>query len=108
MIYEVGTDTRVKDKVIGGIFTITQLVFLILAFIVAVSIILLFNSVIGIIASAVIGVIAGGVFLPFAFITVDKMGGIELASYLLYKFRFKHSQKVFYHYNENYKGRRAG
>ncbi len=103
MNYKIPPDIRGKSKVIGGIFTVTQLLFLVGG---AISGGLFGIGAYNLSKSAIFAVIIGVVFavpwIPFAFVKKHEFGDIELFTYLKYKLMFKHSNKEYLNINENY------
>lgn len=104
MEYEVSPDIREKEKVVGGMFTMTQTVFLGLAFVCGGGFGIMTFSATGNIPLAIFIIVLGSVpFLPFAFIKIPSMGDMELFRYLMIRIKYKKSQKVYVNYNENSK-----
>lgn len=103
MNYEIPPDTREKEKIFGGLFTLTQTIFLALAAVCGGGTFLgLFGSM-GAIPSLLIGVVIGSIFLPFAFIKVESCGNVELIQYIWILFQYQRSQKVYVNINDNYR-----
>lgn len=107
--HTVPPDTRDKEKLFGGKFTISQFIFIILGFIVgglfAYSTFKIYPNIIVILIVFAIGVIP---FLPFSFIKIRKMGDMELFSYLVLKIRYNKKTKKFANINENYRNYMGG
>lgn len=102
--YPIPPDIREREKVVGGIFTVSQTLFLAvgaLLFFLILSIV--YKASNNIIVSAVAGLVAGGIFIPFAFIKKKDYGNVELAQYLIYLYRYKKSKKEFPNVNEHYR-----
>lgn len=101
--HKVPPDTRDKEKLFGGVLTVTQFIAFITFICLGAALGLLFNTVINsiwVIAFFVIlGAIAGA---PFAFYKNRKMGDMELAKLLYLKYLFKKKTKKKIHINENY------
>lgn len=103
--YSIPPDTREKERIIGGIFTVSQLIFLIIGLIVGSALaILAFKTTKNLVFTLIMLAIGIAPFVPFAFVKIKKMGDIELAQYLLYKYKYRHSQHRFLNYNENFRG----
>lgn len=102
--HTVPPDTRDKEKLFGGKFTISQFIFIILGFIVggvfAYTAFKIYPNIIFILIVFAIGVLP---FLPFAFIKIRKMGDMELFSYFVLKMRYRKKTKKFANINENYR-----
>lgn len=106
MEYQVMPDIREKEKIVGGLFTITQTIFLGLSVITGG----LFGLGVFTLTSdpflSVICIVIGAVpFLPFAFVTIESMGKMELFFYLMIKLKYKNGQKIFINLNENKRNR---
>ena len=102
-IYDLPPNTNDKEKVIGGVFTFTQFIFLVIGFLTGGGVALLFKQVFTSYWFAVVGFALGIVpFLPFGFYRVEKMGDIELFRYLVIKFQFRHSHKKYINENINF------
>ena len=105
-MYNIPPDIREKEKIIGGIFTLTQLVFLIVGALVGAAVgWILFRITGSPVFSIIVGIIFILPFIPFAFVTIPSMGDIELFQYVLYKYKFSRSQREFPNINENYRMR---
>lgn len=106
MEYQMMPDIREKEKIVGGHFTITQVIFLAIAVVSGGGLAYLtYNLTNSIPLVILVFIIGTAPFLPFAIITIEKMGKMELAKYLWIKFQYKNSQKVFLNLNENKKNR---
>lgn len=106
MEYKVMPDIREKEKIVGGIFTITQTVPLALAVICGgLSGVGVFNLTGSPVLAIVTIILVAIPFLPFAFIKIEKMGNMELFFYLKVLLEYKNKQKVFVNINENQKRR---
>ena len=102
MEYKVTPDIREKEKIVGGKFTWTQTVFIALALVCGLGLgFLAYTSTESLVLTLLGFVIGAAPFLPFAIITVEKMGKMELAKYLFIKFKFQRKQKTFLNINEN-------
>lgn len=101
--YRMPPDTRDKEKLFGGVFTISQFAFLAAGIGIGGGFGILLYKIIPsffvVVMSLLIGV---GVSAPFAFIKIRKVGDMELAKYLLLKYQYKKKPKRKYHINENY------
>lgn len=102
MEYQVMPDIREKEKIVGGIFTITQVIPLGLALLCGgLSGVAVFSATGDpLIAIFVIAVVATP-FLPFAFVKIESMGDMELFFYLMIRMKYKNQQKVYVNINEN-------
>lgn len=103
MDYNIPPDTREKEKIFGGMFTLTQTIFLVLAVVCGGGAFLLTFSLIGLVPSLILGMIVAIPFVPFAFIKVESCGNVELFEYLIIMWKYNQSQKVYINLNENYK-----
>ncbi len=102
--YTIPPDTRGKEKIIGGIFTVSQFIFLVLGVLVGFAMVLLFFKLTNSFIAAGIGFVLGvGPFVPFAFIKNHELGEMELFSYLRLKRKFKKSRKEYPNVNERYR-----
>lgn len=105
MKYDIPTDTREKEKIMGGIFTISQFIFLVIATVFAIGTgMILLTTIKNIVITLVFMVLAALPFLPFAFIRISKMNNMELFEYCVLKFKSSTQAKQFYNINENYDG----
>jgi len=101
--YQMPPDTRDKEKLFGGIFTITQFIALVVCICLGAGLGLLINMIIPSVWSLIVGIILGAIVgAPFAFYKNRKMGDMELSKYLWLKFLFKRKVKEKIHINENY------
>ena len=102
--YTIPPDTRGKEKIIGGIFTISQFIFLVvgvlLGFLLVIPTYKLTNSFI---ASGIVFVLGVAPFVPFSFVKIHRLGEMELFPYLRLKEKFKKSRKEFPNVNEHYR-----
>ena len=106
MEYQVMPDIRAKEKIVGGIFTITQTIPLGLALLVGGGLgVAVFTATNNIFMAIVVLCVGALPFVPFAFITIEKMGDMELFFYLLIKYKYKKQQKIYVNINENQKKR---
>lgn len=104
MEYEVSPDIREKEKVVGGIFTLTQTIFLGLGLLIGGgTAIMVFTSTGNMILTILDFFILGGIFFPFAFIKIPSMGDMELFRYLMIRLKFVKQQKIYVNFNENNK-----
>ena len=109
MEYQVMPDIREKEKIVGGLFTITQTIPLALALICGGGLaVLTFSSTQNIVMTVIMFIIGAVPFLPFAFVKIEKMGNMELFFYLRIRMKYKKSQKVFCNLNENQRKRLLG
>lgn len=109
MEYQVMPDIREKEKIVGGRFTITQTIFLAVGVVVGGLLgVLIYNLTKSVVLAIITIAIGAAPFLPFAFITIEKMGKMELFFYLWIKFKFDRGQKVFININENKRKRLIG
>lgn len=106
MEYQVMPDIREKEKIVGGLFTVTQTIPLALALICGGGLaVFAFSNFHNIILAIVLFAIGAVPFLPFAFIKIEKMGNMELFFYLKIRMKYKHDQKVYSNLNENQRKR---
>lgn len=107
--YRMPPDTRDKEKLFGGVFTITQFAFLATGIGVGGGLGILLYKIIPSFPLVVICLLLGvGASAPFAFIKVRKVGDMELAKYLFLKYQYKKKPKKKYHINENYQRYKGG
>ena len=105
-MYEIPPDTRGRSKIIGGILTITQLIWVVLGVVVGGMLAMAIYSGTSSLVFTVLGFLIGcAPFAPFAFIKISKVGDMELFSYLMLVLKFRQSNKKFYNYNVNYNGK---
>lgn len=84
-------DTSEKEKIVGGILTLEQALWLAAGFIIFASIFLFFSKFLPIIIATIIALIPGLSFsLPFAFY---RKGGLSLSNYLILKKKFSKKEK---------------
>ena len=112
-MYSIPPDTRDKEKIIGGLFTLTQFLFLIIGFGAGALIAFLLNTfatggdgsmnAVAILFGMTIGM---GIFAPFAFIKIRSMGDMELFKYLICKLKFEKRNKEYPNININQGGDR--
>ena len=106
MEYQVMPDIRAKEKIVGGIFTVTQTIPLALALVTGGTLaVFAFNVTNNIVMAAIMLVVGAIPFLPFALITVESMGDMELFFYLMIKMKYKKQQKIYINLNENQRKR---
>lgn len=104
--HQVPPDTRDKEKIFGGIFTITQFVFLVIGVVLGAIMGLFFYTITqNIIVMAFAFTMGFGVLLPFAFVKIHKMGDMELFRYLVLKVKFSKRIKHMPHININQGGK---
>lgn len=104
--YQVPPDTRDKEKIFGGIFTLTQFAFIVVGVVSGGALGLLVHSLTkSIIATVLAFAIMVVLSLPFAFVTIRKMGDIELYRYLVYRYKYKHRTQHMTHVNINHGGK---
>lgn len=100
--HQVPPDTRDKEKIFGGIFTISQFTFLVLGVVFGALMGLFFYTLTqNIIVMAIIFVIGVLIFAPFAFIKISKMGDMELFKYVILKRKYRQRIKHMPHININ-------
>lgn len=102
-MYKMPPDTRDKEKLFGGLFTISQFICLVVCILIGASFGLLlysiFKSIVVLIFGIILGFIGG---VPFVVYRNRKMGDMELFRYLLLRYKFKKKIKKKIHINENY------
>lgn len=102
--YPIPPDTRGKEKIIGGIFTISQFIFLIIGVILGfVLVAVTFQMTNSFVVAGIAFIIGVGPFIPFSFVKKHELGEMELFQYLRLKQKFKKSRKVFPNINERYR-----
>lgn len=89
-VYQVPPDMKEKEKIIGGILNINQLLWLILGLGIGALIFVMLFKIFGGIPSLVLGVIAATSTTPFIFV---KKKELTLFQYFKYKFAFKRKTK---------------
>lgn len=105
-MYEIPPDTRGKSKIVGGVLTLTQLIWAILAVVCGGSLAMLIYTATNSFFFTIVVFFLGALpFAPFAFIKVSKVGDMELFSYLLLLLKYRRSTKKYYNYNVNYNGK---
>lgn len=101
--YQIPPDIKEKEKIIGGLFTKTQFVFVVAAVICGLGFgYLAFKFTSNAIVFFICLLIGAVPFLPFSFITIRKMGNIELAYFILKKVKYNKSTKNYVNISENY------
>lgn len=106
MEYQIMPDTREKEKIVGGHFTLTQTIFLALGLVAGGGgAIMTFKATNNVLLAIIVLVLLAIPFLPFAFVKVEKMGDKELFFYLLILFKYSQMQKVYINLNENKRNR---
>jgi len=99
--YKMTPDIREKEKVVGGIFTITQTIFLGMGIIVGGGLGLLLWQLTGQFVIGIVGLFIGALpFIPFAFVTIRELGDMELFRYFVIRRRFNQSQRVYVNLNQ--------
>lgn len=103
--YVVPPTVRDQEKIIGGVLTITQTIFLGIGCVLAFTFAQLFYNVSGqnVIIAIAAGAIAGAPMAALAFLKKHDYGDMPIAQYLIYKFFFNHSKKKFPNINENFR-----
>lgn len=106
MEYQIMPDTREKEKIVGGHFTLTQTIFLALGLVAGGGgALFTFKATNSLPLALIVLVLLALPFLPFAFVKIEKMGDKELFFYLLILLKHSQSQKVFINLNENKRNR---
>ncbi len=101
--YSMPPDIRDKEKIFGGIFTMTQFIFLAGGIIIGIALGLFLYQIIPSIIFVIVGIVLGSCLgVPFAFVKIRALGDMELARFLFLKYQFKHKPKQKIHVNENY------
>lgn len=104
-LYQIPPDIHEKEKIIGGIFTLTQFIFIVIAAVVGIGLGMILYGMTASFIAMIIGIAIGALpFIPFGFVKIRKMGDIELFQYLKYKIQYKMSIKEYKNINENYRG----
>lgn len=102
--YPIPPDTRGKEKIIGGIFTISQFIFLIIGVILGfILVAVTFKMTNSFVVAGIAFIIGVGPFIPFSFVKKHELGEMELFQYLRLKQKFKKTRKVFPNINERYR-----
>ena len=108
-IYKMPPDTRDKEKLFGGIFTLSQFICLGIGVVIGMLLAILFNSIFPGLVSVLIGLGIGvAIGLPFAVIKIRKMGNMELLKYIFLNIKFNKKTKKKIHVNENYQRSKGG
>lgn len=103
--YVVPPDVRDDEKIVGGIFTKSQFIFLILGFVGGMALTILLYSMTKNFVIAAFGLIIGlTIAVPFAVIKIRSAGDMELFKYLVKKWKYKKRQKEYKNISDNYKG----
>lgn len=102
-LYKVSADTSEKEKVIGGIFTAVQGVFLSVGIIMCGVIFLIFQSVMPAVFALIFGASCGGVFI-YLFV-FKKKEDLDFATYLKLRKNYRSKTKYLLNYPENLKDR---
>ena len=88
MEYQVMPDIREKEKIVGGLFTITQTIPLALALICGGGLaVVTFSATQSIVMTVIVFIIGAAPFLPFAFIKIEKMDRSVLMTLHLLKLK---------------------
>lgn len=94
--YAVPPDTKEKEKILGGIFTLTQFFWMVGAFMGGLGMFALVYLVTKLVPLGLIfGLIGAGVFVPFIFV---KKHNLTLFEYLVRKHKFKQKNKRIYNH----------
>lgn len=103
--YAIPPDIREKEKVVGGILTVSQTILIAvggaLSFVLVQGIFKLSNNIV----LALLGLLP---MIPTLFLALYKKhdyGDMELTQYLIFKWKFDHSRKEFPNINENFRKR---
>lgn len=108
-MYKMPPDTRDKEKLFGGMFTLSQFICLAIGVVIGMLLAVLFNSIVPSIISVVIGLAIGlAIGLPFAVIKIRKMGNMELLRFIFLNIKFDKKIKKKIHVNENYQYSQKG
>ena len=103
--HQVPPDTRDKEKIFGGIFTMSQFIFLVAGVLIgAVLGLSLYGITQNLIVMAVAFVFGVLTCVPFAFVKVRRMGDMELFKYVILRFKFSKRIQDMPHINTNYGG----
>lgn len=104
--HQVPPDTRDKEKIFGGIFTLSQFIFLIIGVIVGALIGMMLYTMTGnLVVMAIAFVFGALLFVPFAFVKIRSMGDMELFRYVILRFKYTKRIKDMPHINTNYGGK---
>lgn len=103
--YVVPPDVRDEEKIVGGIFTKSQFMFLVIGFIGGMALTILLYSMTKNFIIAAFGLATGLIVtFPFAVIKIRSAGDMELFKYLVKKWKYKKRQKEYKNISDNYKG----
>ena len=102
--YPIPQDIHEKEKIIGGMFTISQFIFIALG---AVSALFggigIYTATNNLMATGATMVICAAIFVPFGFIKVRKYGDVELFQLVLMKIKYAREPKEYLNISENYR-----
>lgn len=102
--YPIPQDIHEKEKIIGGMFTITQFIFIAIG---AVSALFggigIYTLTDNLIATAITMIICAGIFVPFGFIKMRNYGDVELFQFVLMKIKYAREPKEYLNISENYR-----
>ena len=102
MEYEVSPGIRAVAKTVGGIFTVTQTIFLGLALLTGGGLgLITYRATSSIPLTILVFILGASPFLPFALIKIEKLGDMELFPYLMLRLRYHYSKKVYININDN-------
>ena len=103
--YMVPPDVRDDEKIVGGIFTKSQFIFLVLGFVVGMALTIgLYSMSKNFMFSALGMVVSLIIAFPFAVVRIRSAGDMELFKYLVKKWKYKKRQKEYRNISDNYKG----
>lgn len=103
--YIVPPDVRDDEKIVGGIFTKSQFMFLVIGFVGGMGLTIFLYSLSKNFVVAAFGLIFGLVVsFPFAVIKIRSAGDMELFKYLVKKWKYNKRQKEYKNISDNYKG----
>lgn len=103
--YIVPPDVRDDEKIVGGIFTKSQFMFLVIGFVAGMGLTIFLYSISKNFVVAAFGLITGLVVTaPFAVIKVRSAGDMELFKYLVKKWKYSKRQKEYKNISDNFKG----
>lgn len=102
--YPVPPDIREKEKVVGGILTVSQTVFVVIGVVLALINVQFIISHTHNILLAILGILPSVPIIAVGVITKHDYGEMELSQFLIYQFFFKRSKKEFPNINENFRG----
>lgn len=100
--YPIPPDIREKEKIVGGIFTVSQTLILVAG--IAVSF-LFINILYNLSGNIVVGLIGAVPMLPVAWLALKKKheyGDVEMVQYFIFLHKFKKSRKEYPNINENF------